>query len=187
MIDFEPLRNKQITLNELAACVGLADLRSTTLALVSRMQTLIATCTDRDVTFQPSDPAARDPHAATPEEVNMPWTLAHVIVHTTASAEEAAAIAAEMARGVTYHGRSRYETHWKQITTIVQCRERLDESCRMRLASLEMWPAKPHLENMAEIIPGRPVVNPVGRFLMGLSHDDAHLAQIAEIVRQAHA
>ncbi len=187
MIDFEPVRNKQITLNELAARVSPADLRSSTLEMVSHIQTLIATCTDRDVTFQPHDPAAHDPHAATPEEVAMAWTLGHVIVHTTASAEEAAAIAAEMARGVIYHGRSRYEIHWKQITTIAQCRERLDESCRMRLASLEMWPAQPHLENLAEIIPGRPPVNPVGRFLMGLSHDDAHLAQIAEIVRQAHS
>ncbi len=187
MIDFEPLRNKQITLNELAARVGQADLRSSTLEMVARMQSLTAACTDRDVTFQPSDPAAHDPHAATPQEVNMAWTLGHVIVHCTASAEEAAAIAAEMARGVVYHGRSRYEIHWKQVTTIAQCRERLEESCRMRLASLEMWPAKPHLENMAEIIPGRPQVNAVGRFLMGLTHDDAHLAQIAEIVRQAHA
>jgi hypothetical protein len=40
---------------------------------------------------------------------------------------------------------------------------------------------------MAEIIPGRPPVNPLGRFVMGLMHDDSHLGQIAEVVRQAKA
>jgi hypothetical protein len=187
MIDFEPVRSKQITINELSTRVSPADLRSATLDMVARMQSILASCTDQDVTFQPSDPEAYDPHAVTPEEVDMAWTLGHIIVHATASAEEAAAIAAELARGVPYHGRSRYETYWKQVTTIAQCRERLDESCRMRQASLDMWPRLPHLENLAEIIPGRPPVNALGRYLMGLMHDDSHLAQLAEIVRQAHA
>ena len=57
----------------------------------------------------------------------------------------------------------------------------------MRLASLDMWPDQPDLSVMAEIIPGRPPVNARGRFVMGLAHDDAHLAQIAEDVRQAKA
>jgi hypothetical protein len=30
-------------------------------------------------------------------------------------------------------------------------------------------------------------MNAVGRFMLGLKHDDEHLAQIAEIVRQAKA
>ena len=70
---------------------------------------------------------------------------------------------------------------------MVGCRARFAESRRMRLASLDMWPDDPNLEIMAEIIPGRPPVNAQGRFVMGLMHDDAHLSQIAEVVRQAKA
>jgi hypothetical protein len=108
-----------------------------------------------------------------------------VIVHTTASAEEAAFLAAEMARGVQPHGRSRYETPWEMVTTIAQCRQRLQESRRMRLASLEMWPDEPHLENVYEAWPGGPPVNVLGRFVLGLRHDSDHLDHIAKIVHQA--
>jgi hypothetical protein len=187
MLDFEAVRCKKLTVNELAASLSKEDLRRLTNEMVDAMEALIANCVDADVTFEPQDPTADDPHAATPEEKNMPWTLGHVIVHTTASAEEAAAVAAEMARGVAYHGRSRAETHWTRVKTIAQCRARFAESRRMRLASLDMWPDQPDLEIMAEIIPGRPPVNAQGRFVMGLMHDDAHLPQIAEVARQAKA
>jgi hypothetical protein len=187
MLDFELVRSKKMTVCDLAASLSLADLRSLTDEMVDRMLELIAGCVDADVVFEPVDPKADDPHAATTEEKNMPWTLGHVIVHTIASAEEAAAVAAEMARGVAYHGRSRSETLWTTVKTIAECRARLEESRRMRLSSLGMWPDQPHLEIMAEIIPGRPPVNPLGRFVMGLMHDDSHLGQIAEVVRQAKA
>ena len=184
MLDFEPVRAKNFTVNELAAPLTIADLSRLASAMVNRMQALIANCTDRDVTFEPLDPKANDPHAATLEEVHLPWTLGHVIVHVTASAEEAAAVAAELARGVSYHGRSRYEVPWPTVTSIAECRARLEESCRMRLASLDMWPDPPHLDNLAEIIPGWAPLNAKGRFILGLMHDDSHLGQIAEIVRQ---
>jgi hypothetical protein len=187
MLDFEAVRSKKLTVNELAASLSKEDLRRLTNEMVDAMQALIADCVDADVTFEPQDPCADDPHAATPEEKAMPWTLGHVIVHTTASAEEAAAVAAEMARGVAYHGRSRAETHWTLVKTIAACSARFNESRCMRLASLDMWPDQPDLGIMAEIIPGRPPVNAQGRFVMGLMHDDAHLAQIAEVVRQAKA
>jgi hypothetical protein len=185
MLDFDVVRSKKLTVNELASSLSKEDLRRLTEDMLDAMQALIAGCVDADVTFEPQDPCADDPHAATPEEKNMPWTLAHIIVHTTASAEEAAAVAAEMARGVPYHGRSRAETHWTTVKTIAACRARLAESRRMRLASLEMWPDQPDLAILAEIIPGRPPVNAQGRFVMGLMHDDAHLAQMADAVKQA--
>ena len=187
MLDFTPVRNQKMSTNELAAPLALADLRSLTNEMVDRMLALIATCTDADVTFLPQDPAANDRYAADPVEVNMAWTLGHVIVHTTASAEEAAFLAAELGRGVASHGRSRAETPWQNVTTIAACRARLEESRRMRLALLDAWPDEPHLELLAETIPGRPPVNAKGRFIGGLMHDDSHLAQIAEIVRQAHS
>ena len=70
------------------------------------------------VTFQPVDPVANDTFAADPADVKLAWTLGHVIVHATASSEESAFLAAEMARGVANHGRSRSETAWETVTTI---------------------------------------------------------------------
>jgi hypothetical protein len=140
MLDFNPVREKKITLNELAAGLTRADLSDLTMEMMDTQLRLIADSTDIDVVFVPEDPLADDPFAERLEDVTIAWTLGHVIVHVTASSEEAAAIAAELARGVKYHGRSRYETPWQSVTTISQCRVRLEESRRIRLASLEMWP-----------------------------------------------
>lgn len=186
--DLTPAWQGEITLAELVADLTPDDLRTLTNEMVDTMLALIADCTDEDVTFVPVDPAAYDPYASDESEQNLPWTLGHVIVHTTASAEEAAAIAAELARGVEYHGRSRYEVPWRTITTIAQCRHRLEESRRMRLASLDMWPDEPHLNNTYTPFGGRlGPVNAIGAFVLGLGHDAQHLEQIAEIVRQAKA
>jgi hypothetical protein len=187
VLDFSLVRSKKITFNELAAPLSLADLRQLTEEMLDRMQALIADCTDADVTFPAVDPAANDTFATNPDEVKLSWNLGHVIVHATASSEESAFLAAELARGVVFHGRSRYETPWEEVTTIAQCRQRLAESRRMRLASLELWPDAPHLDNMVELRPGMPPINAKGRFIMGLYHDDAHLGQVEEIVRQAHS
>ncbi len=187
MLDFTPVRKKQLTTNQLAAGLSVDDLRALTNEMVDRMLAVIADCTDADVIFLPVDPEAEDQYATSPEDANAAWTLAHVIVHTTASSEESAFLAAEMARGVNHHGRSRAEVLWRSITAIEQCRARLEESRRMRLASLDLWPANPDLDIQYEPWSGAPPVNAKGRFIMGLRHDDSHLAQITEIVRQAKA
>ncbi len=187
MLDFDAVREKRITFDELTRGLTRNDLCTLTNEMVDTMLHLIRDCTDEDVTFQPIDPHAHDPYADAQGDVNVAWTLAHVIVHATASAEEAAFLAAEMARGVEYHGRSRFEVPWESVTTIAQCRARLEESRRMRLASLQMWPNTPYTEVTFQWAPGKPVYTAVGRFVLGLRHDDAHLGQIADIVRQARA
>jgi hypothetical protein len=187
MLDFKAVRDKKITLAELVAGLTLGSLRDLTNEMVDTMLGLMADCVDADVTFVPVDPDAHDPFAEKEEEAKLAWTLGHVIVHTTASAEESAALAAELARGVEYHGRSRYETPWETVTTIAQCRQRLLESRRMRLRSLETWPDEPHLDNVYEPWPGAPLANAIGRFVLGLMHDEAHVDHIAKIVRQAQA
>jgi hypothetical protein len=187
MLDFTPVRNKEISLSELVAALTPGDLGGLTEEMVASMESLIADCVDADVTFTPLDPQAYDSFTSIEAEVHLPWNLGHVIGHTTASAEESAALAAELARGVLFHGRSRYETPWRSIATLAACHQRLAESRRMRLASLEMWPAQPHLENTYEPRPGIAPINAIGRFVLGLMHDDSHLGQIAEIVRQARA
>ena len=187
MLNFQALINNEITLAELLAGLTQNGLRELTNEMIDTIQHRIAGCVDADVKFEPVDPQADDPYAATPEELHMAWTLGHVIVHTTASAEESAAIGAELARGVTHHGRSRYEVPWTEMQTIAGCRQRLEESRRMRLASLGMWPDSAHLENEYEVWTDGPLVNAVGRFALGLMHEESHLDQIADIVQQALA
>lgn len=187
MLDFTSVRSKEIKISQLAEGLTPADLAYLTNEMVDTMLGLIADCTDADVTFIPNDPQANDTYAVNPDEVKLSWTLGHVIVHTTASSEESAFLAAELARGVPFHGRSRHEIPWKTVTTIAQCRQRLEESRRMRLASLELWPDPPDLENSYEVAPGADPTNALTRFVRGLAHDDSHLEQITEIVRQARA
>jgi hypothetical protein len=185
MLDFSPVRNKEITIDQLCAGLQVDDLRRLTGEMIDAMLGLIAGCTDADVTLVPDDPAAEDTFATDPDEAHLAWTLGHVIVHVTASSEEAAFLAAELARGVPHReGRSRFEVPWRTVTTIGQCRQRLEESRRMRLASLDLWPDPPHLDNLFPSRSGAHY-NAVVRFVFGLWHDDSHLGQIAEIVRQA--
>lgn len=187
MIDLTYLTERKMTFAKLVAGLTPGDLRDLTNQMIDRQLALIAGCSAAAVVFIPDDPAADDPFAATPEETKLSWTLGHVIVHVTATSEETAFIAAEMARGVVREGRSRYETPWETVTTIAQCRERLAESRRLRLATLDVWPNPPHLD---VTIPYRRLpepVNAVGRFVMGLVHDVDHLGQIESIVGQAEA
>jgi len=184
MLDFDAMRTGALTFDDLVADLTPDDLGRLTHEMIDTMLDLIADCTDGDVVFQPVDPAADDPYAATDAEANIAWTLGHVIVHVTASAEESAFLAAEMARGVENHGRSRSEVPWETVTTMAQCRARLEESRRMRLASLKMWPDTPHLSLTYRPWPSAPEINAVGRFVFGLAHDHDHLGQIADVVKQ---
>jgi hypothetical protein len=187
VLDLQALREGRATLAELVADCTPDNLRAVTDDLIERFLALIAGCTDADVSFEPVDPCANDPFAATPDEVRSAWTLGHVIVHTTATAEESAGIAAELARGVACRGRSRHEVPWSEMRTIEGCRQRLQESRRMRTASLSMWPDAPYLENRYRAWEGGPQVNAIERFVLGLVHEESHLGQVAEIARQARA
>jgi hypothetical protein len=186
MLDFTPVRKKEMTMSELTAHLTLNDLRQLSNEMIDTVHSLLEECSDEDVTFVPDDPDAYDSAAATEAELYLPWTLGHVIVHITASAEESAAIAAELARGVPHRGgRSRSEVQWQLVTTLAQCRHRLEESRRICLASLDMWPDEPHLDNYYQRHETSPKISPITYFTFGLSHADSHLGQIAKIVRQA--
>jgi hypothetical protein len=185
MINFQPVREKQIALQELVKDLTKSDLRRELNEMYDEVERLIADCTDAHIAFQPMDEKADDPFAAKGEE-NISWTLGHVIVHLTASMEESASLAAELARGVELHGRSRWETPWREVTTIEFCRARMAESRRMCLASLEMWPEPPHMENTYTYpVAGALPHTCISRFASGLKHASDHLGQIAEIVQQA--
>jgi hypothetical protein len=185
MLDFQPVREKKIALQELVKGFTKADLQRELNEMYDEVLHLIVHCTDAHVIFVPVDAKANDPYAVSGEE-NISWTLGHVIVHLTASMEESAALASELARGVTFHGRSRYESPWREAITIEYCRTRMAESRRMCLASLEMWPNSPHLENTYIPVAGALPHTPISRFASGLKHASDHLGQIAEIVQQAN-
>src|SRR5258708_16198859 len=146
MIDYEPSRGGEKTLPEIAAGLFPADLGSLTDEMCALQLNMISEIEDADVVFVPDDPEANDTFAATPDEVGISWTLGHVIVHTTASSEEAAANALNLARGVEVLGRSRSEVPWQGVDTAEQVLARLSESRRMRLAMLEAWPDPPDLD-----------------------------------------
>jgi hypothetical protein len=186
MIDFGPVRTGQRELLELGLGLTPTALAEASRAMTSLLVDLLSDAVDEDVTFVPADPVAEDSFAADAAETGLAWTLGHVIGHLTASAEEAAFLAAELARGVAPHGRSRYEVPWPTISAIEASRHRLRESERMILATLGSWPDEPHLE-VVYTTSGGSVRNAPARFLGGLMHADSHLGQVSEILRQARS
>ncbi|HUN23905.1 MAG TPA: DinB family protein [Anaerolineales bacterium] len=182
MLDYSAVARKEMRFADLVADLTFADVRRETIEMYDCVAEIIAPATDRFVTFQPTDPQAWDEGAASEEEKRMAWTLAHVVVHLTASNEEAAFLAAELARGVERAGRSRIETHWMAVTTAEQLHARFAESRRMVLACLDLWPDTPNFNTTADFH-GRPV-NCVYRHMLGLKHNFDHLEQLREIMRQ---
>ncbi len=172
-------------MQDLATGLRREDLAKLTREMCAIQLALIEDARDEDAVFVPEDPEANDTFASQPEDVGLSWTLGHVVVHATASSEEAAALALVLARGLPVEGRSRYEVPWEQARTAAFLRHRIDESMRMRLSMLAAWPDEPHLDNLYSPAAGRPPMNAVARFLGGLAHDDSHLDQIRNIMIQA--
>jgi hypothetical protein len=185
MIDFGPLRRKEASLQDLAAGLTHDDLGELTREMCAAQLDAIDGATDEDVVMVPADPDAKDTFASRPEDVGLSWTLGHVVVHTTASSEESAALALTLARGLPVDGRSRHEVPWQQAQTVEFIRHRIEESLRMRLAMLAAWPDAPDLENFYAPYEGRPPMNAMGRFIGGLAHDDSHLEQMRKIMSEA--
>ncbi|MDX2078136.1 MAG: DinB family protein [bacterium] len=191
-LDFTPVRNNDIKLADFAKDITVDDLRQWTNASIDIILNIIADCDDADITFDPIDPLADDPYAKEGEE-KIGWSLAHLVVHVTASSEESAAFASILARGIPYpkEPRLRYETEWKTVTTKAQCVQRLEESRRIRLGYLATFPDAPFLDVTREM--SENFVNKFGEynaivaFLMGLMHEDAHFAQFRDVHDQAIA
>jgi hypothetical protein len=187
MLDFKAVEEKRMKLAELTAGLGVVDLHHLTDESVDEILAILADTIDADVVFVPVDPQANDRWAADPAEEKMPWTLGHVVVHAAASSEEAAALAAAMARGVAVKERSRYETPWREVHTVKELQMRLEESRRICHAYLNAWPDAPHLDLWLTPWPGADEINAVGRFVLGLRHNCGHLDQLRDIVKQARA
>jgi len=184
MLDFNVVRNGTMSFADVARSLTKANLYTLTDEMIDTMQNIVADATDEAIVFVPEDPAANDTFGV-PEEKDLSWTLGHVIVHATASSEESAALALTLARGLPVEGRSRYEVPWQTVRTSTQIQQRLEESRRMRKAMLDAWPNEPNLDITYIPYPSIGPLNAIGRFIMGLYHDDAHLDQLKEIMRQA--
>ena len=144
---------------------------------------------DTQLSFIPDDPDAHDPYAPEGEQ-HIGWSVAHLVLHMTASAEEGAAYASLQARGIALPQgtRLRYEPDWHEVNTLSQITQRIAECRRMLLGYLDTFPDEPHLDVYRETRPDSPVqnkVNAIGSFLFGLRHLDGHVAQIHEAKRQA--
>ena len=192
IIDFSSVTAKEIKLLDFAKGFSVEELRQAANDSVDYLLDVINDLDDADVTFDPVDEEANDPHAVEGEE-NIGWSIAHLIAHVTASTEEWGAYSSILARGVVYPAepRLRYETPWKDITTKAQTVQRLEESRRMRNGFLDTWPDNPSLDTLRELSPrfiehfGN--FNAPAAFLFGLMHEIGHYEQIEEVKRQALA
>jgi hypothetical protein len=192
MIDLQPLMDGQVRLLEFSHGLRVDDLREATRVSIDTLLGIVRRADDAMIAFLPHDPEANDPHAR-PGEEQIGWSLGHLVAHVTASSEESAAISAILARGIPYprEPRLRYETPWQAIDTQAKAVQRLEESRRMRLAALDMWPDQPHLDVLRELSErGREIwgdLNAPAAFLLGLKHEVGHYAQFHEVLRQALA
>jgi hypothetical protein len=192
MIDFSTVDNKTQKVYDLAQGYTVEDLRHFTNESIDFMLEILRDLSDADVTFDPIDPLADDPYAIEGEE-KIGWSLAHLVVHVTATSEEWAAYSPILARGIPYPSepRLRYETDWRTVTSHAQCIQRLEESRRMRLAALDMWPDTPNLEVKRELSPRfaeyAGPINAPAAFLFGMKHEVGHRAQFEDVRQQALA
>jgi hypothetical protein len=191
-IDFTPVRDNQIKLADFAKTVTVDDLKELANSQIDTILGIIADLDDADVTFDPLDPLADDPYAVEGEE-KIGWSIAHLVVHVTASSEEWITYGSILARGIPYpkEPRVRYETDWKSVTTKAQCVQRLEESRRIRLGYLDTFPDVPFLDTTREM--SENFVNKYGEcnaivaVFLGLMHEEGHFAQFRDAHDQAIA
>jgi hypothetical protein len=190
IIDFSPIDRKEVKLLEFSQQFSPTDLKAATNASIDRMLSVVNELNDTQLTFLPHDPGADDPHAVEGEE-HIGWSVAHLVVHVTASSEEGAAFSSWLARGIATarEPRPRYEANWHTVTTKAQCIQRLEESRRIRLAYLDTWPDVPHLDVYRELsekgLEYWGQLNAPAAFLNGLKHETGHYEQLLDAARQA--
>lgn len=192
LIDFTPVRSGELTYMELGQRLTCEDLKAATHASLDRILDILGDATGAELLHLPDDPLADDPHATLGEE-KIGWSLAHLVVHVTASAEEQAAVSSILARGIPYvrEPRLRWETPWRAIETREQVLQRIEESRRIRIACLDAWPDVPHLTVYREVserfLEKWGPQNAPATFLYGLNHEDGHTAQFRDVRAQAAA
>jgi hypothetical protein len=182
LIDFQPLFKREILPIDFAMKYGPEDLRTAIHNYVNTTLEIISSVPDAQLFQIPEDPEADDPHAIEAER-HQGWSLAHLVLHVTASFEEGAAFSSLLARGIVIGGRLRYEQDWHLVNTSTEVVARLEECRRIGLAYLDSWPDQPHLETL-RIMPEKlnwMKVNGPTAFLNGLMHWHKHLEQFQKV------
>lgn len=181
-IDFSQYQVGAMKLMDFMHAYSLHDLMETATAQADALIALVQPLTDAQVTHIPNDPQATEGDG---------WSVAHLILHMTASVEEAVAVSSILARGISYpfEPRLRYEADWQTVLSTAQCLARLHESRRMRVAYLSAWPDQPNFDTRREVPPplkerfgDMDVMASVG---LGLRHEFEHMPQVREAIRQA--
>ncbi len=189
LIDFGPVFRKEKTLEALSAEYRREDLGKALDGYIDFTRQVLDGVTDAQAVYTPIDSEANDPYAATEDERHLGWSLMHLVMHVTASAEEGAAFSSILARGIALGGRLRSERDWRQMTTCAQAIARLEECRRMCRAYLDTWPDEPNLETR-RILPEKATWTPPNapmQFLSGLSHWHRHVEQFQKVAEQARA
>jgi hypothetical protein len=189
LIDFQPVFQKEKTLLDLANEYDHADLGAALNSYVDFTLQIINGVGDEQATYIPYDSHADDPHALAKADRHIGWSLVHLVMHVTATAEEAAAFSSILARGIAIGGRLRSERNWREVTTCAEAVARLEECRRMCLAYLATWPDRPDLatvrimpENLSWMKPNAPI-----SFLAGLLHWHKHIEQFQQVAEQVRA
>lgn len=189
-IDFAPVKAGELKMLQYAARFTRHDLRQATNEYLDVVLDIIGDASDAEMTFDPIDEKAHDPYAVKGEET-IGWNLAHLVLHVTASLEEAGAWSSMLARGIPIGGRLRYEPPWRAYTTRSQVLQRIEECRRICLAYLDTWPDDPHL-NVYRVMDEKyrervGDMNAVATYLSGLRHLNNHLDQFRDVRQQARA
>ncbi len=142
-IDFQPVFKKEKNLIDLANKYSHADLGAALNGYVDVTLQIINDVSDEQAAYIPVDPQADDQHAATEADRHVGWSLIHLVMHVTATAEEAAAFSSILARGIPIGGRLRSERNWREVTTCAEAIAQLEECRRICSAYLATWPDRP--------------------------------------------
>lgn len=191
LIDFTSVRGDRARIAEFSEQFTLADLRAWVSRYVNATREIVDSVTDADLFYLPHDPDANDTFATNEDEKFIGWSLAHLVLHVTASAEEGATFTSLLARGIALAvgTRTRWEKDWKLVTTRAEIEQRLAECERLCLSYLSAVPDNPHLDvfrNMPEKL-SHLRINAVGALLFSLMHWDEHLPQFRQVADQARA
>lgn len=180
LIDFQPVIKKELPMIEFARRFTLDELRVALASYVEATRQIVEAASDEQLFRIPEDPEADDPYTENEAERYVGWSLAHLVLHVTASAEEGAAFSSMLARGVAVSERLRYEPDWRTLTGRSAVLARLAECQRMCTAYLDTWPDEPHLETL-RVLPEKwkdVRINAPAAFLGGLSHWSRHITQM---------
>lgn len=191
-LNYDAFFNGEIKWFELAEGLTAAELAEETNRIYDLYRELLDGADDAQMSFEPDDPDANDPYAASEEEKHIGWTAGHLVAHVTASAEEGAVFGSILARGVELGGRIRAEVDWREIDTVEKARHRLEESRRMVLAYLSTWPDTPNLTVIRQFSSEKASayfgqMNAPAAHMLGLTHMVGHFDQFKDALQQAEA